>query len=165
MDPNTIKEVQEITQDLLQQLEVDSDVVVEVDETAVIRIDIQYAGGSEVAAESEPLQPEKGILIGYHGETLRSLQLVLSMLINKGREDWFPVVVDVDGYRRRREEQLTALAKRMAEKVMYLKEPIALSPMPAGDRRIVHLALEAIDGVTSESSGAGYQRKIVVMPA
>lgn len=153
MDPQTITEIQKNTQELLNLLDIESDVVVEVDESAVIQVKIKQP------------EDEGGILIGYRGENLRALQLLLSMLVNQGREDWLRITVDIDGYRDRREEQLVALAKRMAEKVSYLKEPIALSPMPSSDRRIVHMAIAELDGVRSESTGEGRQRKVIVSPA
>lgn len=155
MDPQTITEIQHLTQELLNKLGFSPEIVVEVDESAVVQVNLKYDAHDE---------EERGVLIGYHGETLRSLQLILGMIVNKNRDEWVPVMVDIDGYRQRREEQLVALAQRVAEKVLYLKEPIALSPMSAADRRIVHLTLQDIEGVESESSGSGYQRKVVVKP-
>ena len=115
--------------------------------------------------ENNSEDSDRGMLIGYHGETLRSLQLLLGMLVNKNREEWVPVTVDIDNYRYRREEQLRALAQRIAEKVLYLKEPIALSPMNSADRRTVHMVIADMDSVESESSGSGNQRKVVIKPA
>lgn len=155
MDPKTITIIQQIAEEFIQKLGFSPEVVVEVDESAVIQIRLIFGEQGED-------QPDRGLLIGYHGETLRSLQLILGMILNKDREEWLPIMVDIDGYRQRREEQLMALAQRVAEKVLYLKEPIALSPMSASDRRLVHMALAEIDGVESESSGTGYQRKVVV---
>jgi len=155
MDPQTITAIQQIAEECIQKLGFSPEVVVEVDESAVIQIRLVFNSQEEG-------QPDKGILIGYHGETLRSLQLILGMIINRDRDEWLPIMVDIDGYRQRREEQLMSLAQRVAEKVLYLKEPIALSPMSASDRRIVHMAVAEMDGVESESSGTGYQRKVVV---
>lgn len=155
MDPQTITTIQQIAEEFIQKLGFSPEVVVEVDESAVIQIRLIFN-------EQNDDQLDRGILIGYHGETLRSVQLILGMIINRDREEWLPIMVDIDGYRQRREEQLVALAQRVAEKVLYLKEPIALSPMSASDRRIVHMALAEIDGIESESTGTGYQRKVVV---
>lgn len=161
MDPQTITQIQQTAQELLDKLQIQSEIIVEVDESAVVKVNIKCVNEDEESNES----PERGVLIGKYGETLHSLQLVLSLVANQGRTDWLQLIVDVDGYRQRREEQLVALAKRVAEKVAYLKEPVALSPMPAIDRRIVHMAIAEIDGVISESTGASHQRRVVVSPA
>ncbi|MCA9390128.1 KH domain-containing protein [candidate division WWE3 bacterium] len=159
MDPQTITDIKNLTEQLLQHLGVTGEVTVEVDESAVVQVTINSA-----ETDSDEDSDTHGILIGYHGETLRALQLVLSLMINQDREEWVQLIVDVDGYRHRRDEQLISLANRMAEKVMYLKEPIALNPMPAIDRRIIHMALADNDQVISESSGQGRDRKIVISP-
>jgi spoIIIJ-associated protein len=162
MDPRTITEIQQVTEELLAKLGVEPEVVVEVDESAVVQVSIV----SEVAEATEPTEAtERGILIGRHGETLHALQLLLGLMVNRSRDNWIQVTVDVDGYRKRREEQLIALANRIAEKVLYLREPIALNPMPATDRRIIHMALAEHEGVVSESTGSGRQRKVIVSPA
>ncbi len=164
MDPQTITEIKQVTEELLTKLSLTPEVVVEVDESAVVQVNIVSGEGSpETDETSEP--SARGILIGRHGETLHALQLLLGLMINRKRDSWVQITVDVDGYRKRREEQLVALANRIAEKVQYLKEPIALNPMPASDRRIIHMALVDTEGVVSESTGSGRQRKIVVSPA
>ena len=159
MDPQSITEVQQLTEELLHKMGLSPNVTVEIGESAIVEIKLSFD------EENNSEDSDRGMLIGYHGETLRSLQLLLGMLVNKNREEWVPVTVDIDNYRYRREEQLRALAQWIAEKVLYLKEPIALSPMNSADRRTVHMVIADMDSVESESSGSGNQRKVVIKPA
>lgn len=154
MDTQTITQIQKITEDLLNYLKAQAVSTVEVDESEIIKVNIY----------PKDVQEGAGILIGFHGETLRALQLVVSMMVNKGRESWLKIEVDVDSYRKNHIESVRSLARRTAEKVSFLQEPVALSPMPAVDRRVVHLAIGEIEGVESESVGEGRDRKVVVKP-
>ncbi len=106
-----------------------------------------------------------GLLIGRRGETLRSLQFLLNLLISRRVQKWPQVVVDVGNYRQRRQESLEGLARRMAERVRQTGRPIMLEPMAAYERRIVHLALRDDSSIYTESSGEGDSRKIVIYPA
>ena len=106
-----------------------------------------------------------GLLIGRRGETLRSLQFMVNLLVSRKVQKWPQVVVDVGNYRQRRQESLEALARRMAERVRQSGRPLTLEPMGAYERRIVHLALRADPTVYTESSGEGENRKIVIFPA
>ena len=108
-----------------------------------------------------------GLLIGWRGETLRSLQTVLNLMLG---DDLRPggeprrVIVDVERYRARREEQVRELAIRLADRVKRGGERYTLDPMHAYERRIVHLALEGDEGVRTESSGKEPARRIVIHP-
>jgi spoIIIJ-associated protein len=106
-----------------------------------------------------------GLLIGRRGETLRSLQFLLNLLVSRHVQKWPQVVVDVGNYRQRRQESLEGLARRMAERVRQTGRPIMLEPMAAYERRIVHLALRDDTTIYTESSGEGESRKIVIYPA
>jgi spoIIIJ-associated protein len=106
-----------------------------------------------------------GLLIGRRGETLRSLQFMVNLLVSRKVQKWPQVVVDVGNYRQRRQESLEGLARRMAERVRQSGRPLALEPMGAYERRIVHLALRGDPTVYTESSGEGENRKIVIYPA
>jgi spoIIIJ-associated protein len=106
-----------------------------------------------------------GLLIGRRGETLRSLQFMLNLLVSRRVQKWPQVVVDVGNYRQRRQESLEGLARRMAERVRQNGRPIMLEPMAAYERRIVHLALRGDTSIYTESSGEGENRKIVIYPA
>ena len=105
-----------------------------------------------------------GLLIGRRGETLRSLQFLVNLLVSRKVQKWPQVVVDVGSYRQRRQESLEGLARRMAERVRQTNRPIMLEPMAAYERRIVHLALRGDTTIYTESSGEGETRKIVIYP-
>lgn len=107
---------------------------------------------------------ELGLLIGRRGETLQSLQYLLNLMVAQqiGRQEFF--TVDVEGYRRRRENQLNSLARRMADQVKRTGRPQVLDPMPANERRIIHLALSEHRYVKTESTGEGEDRRIAISP-
>lgn len=106
-----------------------------------------------------------GLLIGRRGETLRSLQFMVNLLVSRKVQKWPQVVVDVGNYRQRRQESLEGLARRMADRVRQSGRPLTLEAMGAYERRIVHLALRADPTVYTESSGEGEHRKVVIYPA
>jgi spoIIIJ-associated protein len=105
-----------------------------------------------------------GILIGRRGETLSSLQFLTNMIVSRRVQHWPRIVIDIEGYRLRREDYLKNLARRVAERVQSTGQPISLDPMPAHERRIVHIYLRASNSVTTESTGDGEDRRIVVYP-
>ena len=106
-----------------------------------------------------------GILIGRQGDSLRDLQYITRLIASRKLQRWVDVVVDVAGYKKRRERVLTELAERMAERVVADGSPLTLEPMPAHERRIVHMALRDHEQVTTESTGEGRRRKVVISPA
>ena len=104
------------------------------------------------------------ILIGRKTETLNALQYISSLIIGKRLEMWMPLVIDVEGYRARRERQLTQLALRMAEQAIATGRRQTLEPMPANERRIIHLALRDHPQVFTESTGEEPFRKLTIIP-
>jgi spoIIIJ-associated protein len=105
------------------------------------------------------------LMIGRRGETLRSLQFMVNLLVSRRVQRWPQIVVDVGNYRQRRQESLEGLARRMAERVRQSGRPLMLEPMGAYERRIVHLALRSDESIYTESTGEGENRKIVIYPA
>jgi spoIIIJ-associated protein len=105
-----------------------------------------------------------GLLIGRRGETLRDLQFITRLIVSRKVGHWPNIVVDVQQYRQHREQALMQLAHRMADKVRLTRQPVPLEPMPPNERRIVHLALRDDPYVTTESTGEGEARKVVLMP-
>ena len=105
-----------------------------------------------------------GALIGRRGETLNSLQYLLRLMINQRIHAWRNIVVDVENYRLRRAEHLTQLALRSAEQVTTTGRALSLEPMPASERRVIHIALREHPTVFTESSGEGERRKIQIVP-
>lgn len=106
-----------------------------------------------------------GVLIGRRGETLNALQYITRLIVSREIQQRANIVIDVEGYKARREEALRRLAVRMAEQARRLGRTIALEPMPANERRIIHLALRDDQSVTTESIGSGDQRKVTIIPA
>ncbi|MCR3955953.1 MAG: protein jag [Gudongella sp.] len=106
---------------------------------------------------------DMGILIGKRGNTLDSIQYLLSLAINKDRENYLKVLLDAEGYRAKREETLKRLAKKMAEKAKYSKRPVKLEPMNPYERRIIHSALQEFEGVSTYSEGNEPYRRVVIV--
>lgn len=108
--------------------------------------------------------PYGGILIGRRGETLAALQSLLGLMVNKQTGSWVRVMLDVEGYRERREQMLHDMAYRTAERAQRYRQPIMMEPMIPSERRIVHLTLEDHPYVTTHSIGEGDNRRVVVEP-
>lgn len=105
---------------------------------------------------------DMGIAIGKRGNTLDAIQYLLSLSVNRNRDDYIKVLVDIKGYRKRREETLIRFADRMAEKSKHSSRPIKLEPMNPYERRIIHSALQHVDGVTTYSEGEDPHRRVVI---
>jgi len=105
-----------------------------------------------------------GILIGRRGQTLLSLQYLVRIMVTHKIGSELPIIIDVEGYRRRRCDNLRNLAWRVAEQVMSRSAPFTLEPMTPFDRRVIHMALLDHPEVTTQSTGIGDLRKVVVLP-
>lgn len=108
--------------------------------------------------------PKMGIIIGRRGQTLDSLQYLVSLVVNKnkGREGYVKVILDTEDYRRKREETLVRLAKRLADGVIRSGKKVELEPMNPYERRIIHSALQNNDRITTFSEGEEPYRKVVI---
>jgi spoIIIJ-associated protein len=104
------------------------------------------------------------MLIGRKGETVSALQYIARLIIAKQVGHGVDLVVDVQGHKKRREEQLRRMAQRMAEQAVERGRTMTLEPMPANERRIIHLELRDHPRVTTESVGDGTQRKVTIVP-
>ncbi len=105
---------------------------------------------------------DMGILIGKRGQTLDSLQYLVSMVLNKGNEGYLRVKLDTENYRARRKETLETLAKNIAYKVKRTKRSVSLEPMNPYERRIIHAALQNDKYVTTRSEGEDPFRHVVI---
>lgn len=103
-------------------------------------------------------------LIGRHAETLNAFQHIASLIVGKEAQQWVQLTVDVEGYRSRREKQLRQLARRMADQVTKTGRKTTMEPMPASERRVVHIELRGHPAVTTESVGEDPYRKVVILP-
>ena len=108
---------------------------------------------------------DAGLLIGRKGQTLRSLQFIAAMISSNKLEDQVRIDLDVAGYKSRRYDSLANLAYKIAEQVVDTGNSITLEPMPANERRIIHVTLADDGRVSSESSGRGDSRKVTINPA
>jgi spoIIIJ-associated protein len=108
---------------------------------------------------------ELGLLIGKHGQTIDAIQYLVNALSARGRgDDRKPVVVDAAGYRARRQASLDALAVRSADRVLSSGRPVELEPMTAVERKVVHLRLRDVAGVSTRSEGTEPNRYVVIEP-
>ncbi len=105
---------------------------------------------------------DMGVLIGKRGQTLDSLQYLVSLVVNKGSDEYIRVKVDTENYRERRKETLENLAKNMSFKVKRTRRPLSLEPMNPYERRIIHSALQNDSYVTTHSEGDEPYRHVVV---
>lgn len=105
---------------------------------------------------------DMGILIGKRGQTLDSLQYLVSLIVNKGTEGYLRVKLDTENYRERRKETLETLAKNIAYKVKRTRRPVSLEPMNPYERRIIHAAVQNDKYVTTRSEGEEPFRHVVI---
>jgi spoIIIJ-associated protein len=131
-----------------------------------LRTDVQEEEGeSGIAPIALEVDGEDlGVLIGRRGETLAALQYILRLIVAHQEKARVPLTVDVEGYKQRRYGSLRELALRMAQQAISTRQSRTLEPMPADERRVVHLALSVNPDVTTQSVGEGELRKVVIMP-
>ncbi len=151
-------EVKTILEALLSKMDVSATVVSSMNPLVVGEEEAEAPIAFEVQGD------DLGILIGRCGQTLSSLQYIIRLIVAHQKKEWVPVVIDVEGYRQRRYEALQGLARRIAEQVRAKGAPIALRPMPAYERRVIHLTLADHPDVSTESAGEGGMRKVVIYP-
>jgi spoIIIJ-associated protein len=130
----------------------------------VIRQKVEVEEGKPPPVVLDIEGDDLGILIGRRGETLAALQYITRLIVSRKTHRWYPLIVDVEQYKIRRERSLRRLAQRMAERVSFSRKPMALEAMPAYERRIVHVTLRDHPAVTTKSVGEGDQRKVTIIP-
>ena len=145
-----IPTVVHIAEDLLGKLEIAGTVAVTTDETGAFRVGI----------ETE----ETGLLIGHHGRTLESLQLILGIMVSKALGRWVKAYVNVGDYREKREETLMHMAQHAADRALALGRPVELARLTPAERRIIHLTLSGDERIETESVGEGDERMLLVKP-
>jgi spoIIIJ-associated protein len=125
-------------------------------------------GKVEVLSDEIPLAlditgDDLGILIGRRGQTLACLEYITKLIVVRRLKVWLPLTVDVAGYKKHRRDSLQRLAIYLAEQVKSRRRAITMEPMPADERRIVHLTLADNPDVTTQSIGEGESRKVVIL--
>ncbi len=146
---NPILEAEKYLRTICQQMEVDVDIEVEQQENRVT-----FHLSSEKVA----------LLIGKRGQTLNALQYLVHLMINRSAKVFYVVVLDAEGYRKRRKETLEILAFRMSERAKRIKRKVKLEPMPAFERKIIHTALQEDKDVETMSDGKEPYRHIIIKP-
>jgi spoIIIJ-associated protein len=128
-------------------------------------VEVQPAEGEQIPLTLNIHARERqllGLLIGRRGEALAALQLLMNLVIGKQTGIHERVIVDVEGYRQRREANLRSMAERVAQQVRQSGHPVMLEAMPPNERRIIHIQLSQYDDISTESEGEGDQRRVVV---
>ena len=128
---------------------------------------MDVTGKVEVVSAESPLSldiqgEDLGILIGRRGQTLSSLEYIMKLMVVGRLKTWIPLTLDVGGYKKRRRDSLERLALYLAEQVKSRRRAITMEPMPADERRIVHLTLADDPDVTTQSIDEGEHRKVVI---
>jgi len=170
--PAAIKSDPEDEVDLFGSTLRDLLVILGLSETSITARDPETAGDGvglisqvfDVFGENDEVSDELAVLIGRRGETLNALQYLLNVLVSKHSDGDLIFSVDIEGYRSRRERTLVDMAHEIAAEVRATGDVITLEPMPAAERRIIHLTLESEEGVTTESVGRATDRQVEVMP-
>jgi len=148
---DVVKVAKEVAEALIESMRITADVSVTQSATGELPVALNIDGD------------DLGVLIGRRGQTLASLQYVVRLIVAEKLKMWVPINVDVAGYKNRRYESLQSLALRLAEQVQRNRRLIMLEPMPADERRIIHLALADHPDITTQSMGEGEMRKVAIL--
>ncbi len=153
MNEEEIKAMEKEVSVLISQLEIEAEV----------KISVEDQGGEKIIS-LQMESPQAASLIGFHGEVLQSLQLIISFMCHKKLGQWVKVLVNVGDYRQKREEQLQRLALSLAMKAKFSGEVQTIPNLSASERRFIHLVLSENPDVYSESEGEGKQRQLTIKP-
>ncbi|MDQ3613072.1 MAG: KH domain-containing protein [Chloroflexota bacterium] len=159
VDADDERIAKQAVRDLLDRMGIQADVMA-VDNPSTVPLD----GEDPPTIFIDIIGSDLGMLIGRRGEHLSHIQYLVNLLVNRKLSTWSRVILDVEGYRSRREEALVGLAERVARQVAHSKRPMELEPMPPNERRVIHLTLRSHPEVETQSSGEGNQRHITIQP-
>jgi spoIIIJ-associated protein len=148
---DAVEEAKEVLETLIKLMKITAEVSVLQENTGELPVTLNIEG------------EDLGVLIGRRGQALASLQYVVRLIVAEKLKVWIPINVDIAGYKKRRYESLQNLALRLAEQVKRNRRLIMLEPMPADERRIIHLALSDHPDVTTQSMGEGDMRKVAIL--
>ena len=141
-------EIRRFLTGLLERMGVNADIEISPRENGGVNVNLSGSG--------------MGAIIGRRGETLDAIQHLTNYVVNRGSEKRLHISVDAECYRSKREESLTRLAEKMAEKAIKYKRSMALEPMNSYERHVIHTALQNYEGVTTSSTGVEPNRRVVV---
>lgn len=149
MDKKTLTKIKKTTEELFKKISI-----------AVEAEVLENESGVKVEIETE----DSALLIGYHGETLKSIEHLLRQLTQKASDEFFRLSIDISGYRAKEDFKLSEIARKVARRVENSGRPEELEPMDANKRRLVHLAMRSVSGVVAESIGDELERRILIRP-
>lgn len=153
MDKKEIKTIKDITEKLLKLLDVDGDF-------EIVEIKDKEGESVDIVLNTE----DTGVVIGYHGDTLEGLQLILSLCVARKLGRFVRISIDVGDYKKNRTDWLKTLAMETKERVVSEGKEMVIPELKSWERRIVHLLLEGDEEVVSASQGEGRDRVLVVKP-
>lgn len=140
----------QVLTDLLKAMKIDATVEAIISAEAGVPVSLNIEGD------------DLGVLIGRRGQALSSLQYLVRLIVAEKIKQWISINVDVDWYKKRHYDALRKLALRLAEQVARRKHPITMEPMPPDERRIIHITLANNPDVTTQSTGEGNSRRVVI---
>lgn len=151
IDKKNLKAIEKLADDFFSLLGIKANIAIKA-ESDTINIDVS---GDDL-----------GILIGFHGETLEALQLLLNLMVNKhlGRQEWVHVILDVGGWRQEREDALRKLLEEAVQRAQDTQESTSLPALSAPQRRFVHVLLQEYPSLESHSEGEEPDRHIIISP-
>ncbi len=155
-------EMQEVETPSREDVEITVDVLQHILRYMNIHATVQVRSTNPLALNIHGINENLGLLIGRRGETLASLQLLVSLIVGHRTKHRMRITIDAENYRERREENLRSLALRVAQQVRNYRRAIALEAMPPNERRIVHIALADSKDISTESIGEGEERRVVI---
>ena len=155
-------EMQEVETPSREDVEITVDVLQHILRYMNIHATVQVRSTNPLALNIHGINENLGLLIGRRGETLASLQLLVSLIVGHRTKHRMRITIDAENYRERREENLRSLAVRVAQQVRNYRRAIALEAMPPNERRIVHMALADSKDIGTESIGEGEERRVVI---
>lgn len=129
-----------------------------------MQVDVDGHFGDEQQIRLELSGEDAERLIGKKGQTLDALQMIVGKMVSRRAGRRQHVVVDAEGYRQRRADSLVELAERLSQKAIDEGQVVALNPMSPHDRRIIHIALREMDGISTRSEGEGDDRRLLIIP-
>jgi len=155
-------EMQEVETPSREDVEITVDVLQHILRYMNIHATVQVRSANPLALNIHGINENLGLLIGRRGETLASLQLLVSLIVGHRTKHRMRITIDAENYRERREDNLRSLALRVAQQVRNYRRAIALEAMPPNERRIVHIALADSKDISTESIGEGEERRVVI---
>ncbi|GAC1356198.1 MAG: hypothetical protein NVSMB38_37480 [Ktedonobacteraceae bacterium] len=155
-------EMQEVETPSREDVEITVDVLQHILRYMNIHATVQVRSTNPLALNIHGINENLGLLIGRRGETLASLQLLVSLIVGHRTKHRMRITIDAENYRERREDNLRSLAIRVAQQVRNYRRAVALEAMPPNERRIVHIALADSKDISTESIGEGEERRVVI---